>query len=285
MKSALITGGAGFVGGRLARTLVAEGVRVTILDNLATGSMHNVPPNVSVHVHDVAQPWPELPAFDVCFHLAAVSRIGLAEQNPDRTTKVNVGGTLKALLRSQKQEAKLVFASSCTAAEPDLNAYAKSKADAERLCAIHADTFGPQSVAVARLFNVYGPGEPAEGPTATLVAKARRARTLGVPLEVRGGGLQRRDFVHVDDVVSALRLLATSETEPKPYDVGEGYARSVRWVAEVAGVATVDAPLAHPEMKKAEADPEPLMALGWFARNTVRDWLQFPESREDGTVT
>ena len=274
MKRACVTGGCGFIGGRLAHALVRDGVAVTILDDLSTGSMANVPPNVSVHVHDVYEPWPELPPFDVCFHLAAVSRIGLAAKNPDRTTKVNVGGTLKALLRSSRCGAKLVLASSCTAAEPEKNDYARSKHGAEQLCEVHRRTFGDGSVAVARLFNVYGPGEPAEGPTATLVAKARKAARTGEIPEVWGCGLQQRDYIHVDDVVSALRLLASADADGRPYDVGTGFGTTVQAVYHAAGVRRfTNPPLPHPEMDRAVADPARLMALGWRPRHSLAEWL------------
>lgn len=276
MKHAIVTGGCGFVGSHLVRALVADGVRVTVLDDLSSGSTANAAPNVTCIHCDVSEPWPKLEKFDVCFHLAAVSRIGWGAENPDRTLAVNRGGTLKALLRAQTFGAKLVLASSCTAARPGLNAYATSKRQAEHVCAIHAETFGPRSAAVARLFNVYGPGEPAGGKTGTLVARARRAAALGEPLEVRGTGDQVRDFVHVEDAVAALRLLATAATTAEPYDVGTGVGTSVLEVAEAAGAEIRPAPLPHPEMEQAVADPARMAGLGWAPRHSVRDWLKTP---------
>lgn len=273
MQSALVTGGAGFIGGHLVRALLADGVEVVVMDDLSSGSMGNVPAGVTVYVHDVSEPWPALPPFSVCFHLAAVSRIGWGEEAPARTERVNVGGTLKALLRSQSGGAKLVLASSCAAAEPKLNAYARSKFQAERTCVVHESGFGKNTVAVARLFNVFGPGEPAEGKTATLVARARRAARAGEPLPLYGGGGQKRDFVHVADAVAALRLLAERETDARPYDVGLGMGWTPADVAALLRCRTTAPPAPHPEMARAVADPRRLAALGWVPQHNLGAYL------------
>lgn len=273
MKKVLVTGGAGFIGSRLALRLIHRGCAVTVLDDLSTGSAKAVAAGAVFIQHDITEPLPELPPFDTCFHLAAISRIGLCAKNPTRTQAVNVRGTLRLLARAANLKAKLVFASSCTAAEPERNEYAASKHAAERFCSADAREMGA-AVAVARLFNVYGPGEPADGPTATLVARFLAQRKQGALLTIHGDGFQRRDFVHVDDAIDALLILATSETDPTPHDVGTGATLSVIEVANLLRHPTthLDAPQTS-EMPTARADPARMKALGWQPVWTLPEYL------------
>lgn len=244
------------------------------MDDLSTGNRRNAPPNVSVYAADVAGPWPAVgDGFDAVFHLAALSRIGLCRDRPERARDVNVRGTLRAVAKAALWGAKLVFASSCTAAAPHLNDYARTKALAEDFVLLNAEHLG-LNAAVARLFNVYGPGEPAEGPTATLVAKCLRAAETGKPVPVYGGGARRRDYVHVDDAVAALILLAGRKTDCLPYEVGSGATHSVADVLEMTRAAGEFAPDPYPEMSLAAADPARLTALGWAPEHNLCDYVR-----------
>lgn len=269
MKDVLVTGGAGFVGGHLVRALVNRGYTVTVFDDLSTGAERNVPKVVSLYVNDISQPLPELPAFDTCFHLAAVSRIGASFADRDRCHEVNVIGTGRVLELCRRNGARCVFAStSCCTDSPRLSPYAWSKLHGEEMCRNYAQV-------VARLFNVYGPLEPEVGPTSTVVARFARARRDDRPLVVHGDGQQRRDFVHVGDVVSALLVLAEKGTGgDAPYDVGTGVNYSVNEVAEMFSVNTVYEPLPPGQLRETRADPRRLVNLGWEWRHSLPEYVR-----------
>lgn len=272
MKSVLVTGGCGFIGQRLANLLARAKMRVTVLDDLSTGSGVELDSTVEVVKHDIVYPIPELPRFDTCFHLAAVSRIGLCAADPERAWHVNFDGTLNVLRRCVQCDARMVFASTCAAGGPwGLSVYGDTKRSAEQALACYGDR-----VVTARLFNVYGPGEPDCGPTSTLVARLARCHREGTLPTVYGDGEQRRDFVHVDDVVDALVLLANADVSEstEPYDVGAGVNYSVNELMEWFGLTCVQDVYRAGEMRHTLAEPYRMKALGWEPKHDLSTYVK-----------
>lgn len=228
-QSALVTGGAGFIGGHLVERLLASGWRVRVLDNLSTGTEANLP---------VAHPGLELVVGDVCegdlvrqacagvervFHLAAMASVTASVGDPATTHSVNAGGTLNVLCGSLEQGVRrVVFSSSASVyGNPDIvptdeeqalqpqSPYASQKAIGEYYCRNFAELYGLET-AILRYFNVYGPRQsPMSGYAAAIPAFVQAAATGGTPV-VYGDGRQTRDFVYVGDVVDANLLAATA---------------------------------------------------------------------------
>jgi UDP-glucose 4-epimerase len=237
---ALLTGGAGFIGSHLADALLAAGHRVTVLDDLSTGSMDNIE-HLKSHerfTYVIDSVMNELRTAelvdwaDTVFHLAAAVGVKLIVQAPVRTIETNVRGTEIVLTHaSKKDKLVIVFSTSevygkSTAVpfreDADLVmgptpkhrwAYACSKAIDEFLAlAYHRERHLP--VIVVRLFNTVGPRQT--GRYGMVIPTLVRQALLGEPITVHGDGTQTRSFAYVGDVVDALMKLAA-----EPRAVGE----------------------------------------------------------------
>ncbi len=237
----LITGGCGFIGTALVRSLMEEGGHgIRVVDNLAVGTREDlasvcefeegpgegpITPGVELVVGDIRDEGLALRAAegaDAIVHLAANTGVGPSVEDPRGDCMSNVVGTLNFLEAARHGGVlRFVFASSggtvIGETEPPIHEemaphpvapYGASKLAGEGYCSAYYQTFGIRTVAL-RFGNVYGPGS---------VHKVRNAvprfitRSMkGEPLEIYGDGSQTRDYVYVDDLIRALRLAATAE--------------------------------------------------------------------------
>lgn len=231
---ALVTGGFGFIGSNLVRKLVKDGYEVTVWDSEVSSE---IPKYVSFWQYDINKRVDILHSiskanFDVIFHLAAESRIQPSFSDPKRTYITNVLGTLNVLELAKKWGPKVVYASSsCCKYDTLSSPYAQSKYQGEQLCLMYDDV----KTRIARIFNVYGPGEIDSGAYSTVVGIFSRLTKEGKLLTITGDGSKIRDFIHVDDVVNALILLAESnKLESCPFfEIGSGRSYSVNEVADM----------------------------------------------------
>jgi UDP-glucose 4-epimerase len=175
-----------------------------------------------------------------------VTSVPFSVENPDLTFEVNLEGTLNLLRYCAKEKVrKLLFISSCAVyGEPVIlpmseehptepsSPYAASKLAAEKFCLGFNET-GLLSTAVLRLFNVYGPRQPASGYSGVIARFVDSCRR-GLPLVVYGDGSQTRDFVHVADVVDAIiGVIGAEGFDGEVFNVGSGVQTSIRELAEV----------------------------------------------------
>jgi UDP-glucose 4-epimerase len=227
MTRALVTGGAGFIGSHIARTLLQRGVGVRVFDNLSSGKEANLAP-VREDVEFVHGDVRDLPAVrramagvDQVFHEAAIPSVPLSVADPVATQEVNVNGTVHVLVAARDAGVRrVVLASSCavyggTALLPcreddppqPLSPYAVHKVSAELLCRVFNELFPLETVCL-RYFNVYGPGQDGNGDYAAVVPRFLRALLTAEQPVVYGDGEQTRDFVYVEDVARANLLAA-----------------------------------------------------------------------------
>jgi len=222
---AIVTGGAGFIGSNLVDRLLADGCEVKVLDDLSTGSEHNLQPALSAGAElielDVAAPGAAAKVIsaakpDAVFHLAARASVGASVANPLEDARVNVMGTLNVLSAAVDAGVKRVLYVSTggavygdvsqyptpeTAVIAPESPYGTSKYAAEMYCRTFSRLHGLSTMTL-RLANVYGPRQDALG-EGGVVAIFAKALTDGLHATVNGDGLQTRDFVMVDDVVEA----------------------------------------------------------------------------------
>ncbi len=245
--TALVTGGAGFIGSHVARAFAEQGYAVRVLDDLSTGSRSNLDPGwelLEADVRDASAVSEAAGGVSAVAHLAAFTSVPDSFARHADCTRTNVMGTwnvIEACLRHRV--AKLVFASSSAvyAEHPDapkkesdcpepISPYGVSKLEGEHLLAIQHEARGLASVAL-RFFNVYGPRQPADSAYAAAVPIFMERGLRGETFTVFGDGRQTRDFVFVEDVAAAVLRAAESDATGV-YNVGTGQAIEILELAD-----------------------------------------------------
>ena len=244
---ALVTGGAGFIGSRLVRHLLGQGLAVTVLDNCSVGSPAAVDDRarfIEGDVRRVEDLEAALEDVDCIFHLAAKVTIRGSLERFHEDVDNTLMGTVK-LLDSLDDERVRFFtlASSMAvyaeAASPEpipeshprepLSPYGTSKLASEQICSQVLALRGVPFTAV-RYFNTFGPGQkftPYVGVMTIFITKLLQ----GERPTIFGDGEQQRDFVHVDDIVAGTA--ATLGATPGIYNLGTGRPTSVNRLAEL----------------------------------------------------
>ncbi|WP_274649468.1 NAD-dependent epimerase/dehydratase family protein [Paenibacillus humicola] len=293
---AVITGGAGFIGSRLASALAKAGWETVIVDDLSAGAMEDVPSAARFICMSVTDPeFTRLLADErpeVVYHFA--SRVDEDRGGPfiaaDQTT--NIVGTLKVLEGCRKAKpAKLILASTAAVfgtapyAAPNektplspATPYGLAKRTAEKYTQWHSRMQGIPFT-ILRFANVYGPGQRPRGEGGVVAVFLDNIRT-GRPLTIYGDGSQERDFVHVEDVVRAC-LASAEKGSGEIIHIGTGESWSVGFVARELAVLH-SRPLAIRYADKRPADParsvlpadKAAAVLGWSPAVRFPDGLR-----------
>jgi len=274
----LVTGGSGFIGRHAVAELSRAGAHVRVVD-----LRPHPDPDVDIVVGDIADPDALEAAFaggiDSVVHLAALTSVLRSLEQPDLTFTTNVAST-HALLEAARTAGtgSLVFASTNAVTGPmdapaivetaqlrPLTPYGATKAAAEMLMSAYTASYGLRC-ACLRLTNVYGPGMQAKD---SIVARLMRAIRLERTFEIYGDGRQVRDYVHVSDVIAAVRLGLDREDWHGPIVIGSGTSLSVLEVLDAVRDVTgawfdvIHGPARPGEMPAVIVDPSRALAAGW----------------------
>lgn len=214
--------------------------------------------------------------FDVIFHLAALSRIQPSFDDPKRTHDVNVTGTIEILEMARRCGAKVVYAgSSSFYYNPYANPYAYTKWIGEEYCKLYNNVYNVP-VAIARFFNVYGPGCTVDGPYSPVIAIFEDQIANNKPLTITGTGEQRRDFIHVHDIVDGLIAMSKESWNAEIFNLGSGKNVSINELAEMfdpkhityipARQGEADASLADISLAKQK--------LGWEPKIDIKEYIK-----------
>ncbi len=242
----LITGAAGFLGSALANQLAREGHQVRGLDDLSTGDPQALSPDVHFTRGDVSDRpklWTLLQEVDVVYHLAARVSVPESILYPRDYNLVNVGGTVALMEAMRDVGVRRVVLASSGAVYGDLgeqplltesatpnprSPYAVSKLAAEYYVRTIGRLWNIETVGL-RIFNAYGPGQHLPASHPPVVPYFLRQAQRGGTLVVHGDGTQTRDYVYVDDVVSAMVAASTAPNiDGFVINVGSGTETSVR---------------------------------------------------------
>ena len=252
----LVTGAAGYVGSYLINKLLEDerfaDYEIVGVDNFLVGKKENyelIKKNGRVKllqgdicdrefVDDL------LKDTEIVYHLAAISGVVQCNRNPMLAFKVNVEGTLNLLENSAKKGVEyFIFPSSSAVygnlsedmAKEDmptkpLNNYGAMKVSCEALCLGYYNSYGLGTV-ILRFTNIYGVGTYPKW--RTVVSNFILRALKGEPLTIHGTGEQRRDFVHIDDVIEIYKLVITPKAKGETFNAGSGYTASVKELAEI----------------------------------------------------
>ena len=246
----LITGAAGFLGAPLANKLAQDGHTVVGLDDLSTGDPARLLPEVNFirgDVNDRPKLWSMLQDVDCVYHLAARVIVSESIIYPREYTQVNVGGTV-TLMEAMRDVgvSRVVFISSGsiygnqsvqplkeTCRPHPHSPYAVSKLSAEYYIRTIGDLWGIETVCL-RVFNAYGPGQRLPPSYAPVIPYSLRQALDNGTIVVHGDGKQTRDYVFIDDVVSAMANTATaSGVDHLIMNIGSGQETSVSQVVKL----------------------------------------------------
>ncbi len=298
----LVTGGAGFIGSNLVDALLDRGDEVTIVDNVSTGRRENVSNALSgaaelveADIRD-AEAMVELVAEvrpQTIFHLAAQIDVRRSTADPAFDARVNVEGTIN-MLEAARRGAVARFVNSSTGGAiygegrtlpapedhpvaPEAP-YGQSKFAAEGYCELFRRLHGLSTVSL-RYGNVFGPRQDPLGEAGVVAIFCGRLLDGGRPT-VFGDGLQTRDYVYVDDIVSA-NLAAAGSTVSGSFNVGTGVQTTVLELVDTLGAMTEasfepeHAPERPGEVRHIALDASKARAeLGWEARLDVPGGLE-----------
>jgi UDP-glucose 4-epimerase len=231
----LITGALGFVGKNLCKRLVEEGHDVIGLDNYEIGKATDEVEGVKYIPWDIEQiEYLKGDGIDLCFHLAALSRIQPSFEQPSETFRVNTRGTEAVCEWARQFNVKVVYSGSSSQwHDPFQSPYAMYKKLGEDVCKMYKKIYN-LNVEIARFYNVFGPGEIVDGKWAAVIGLWRRQVRDGEPLTIVGDGEQRRDFTHIDDIVDALiKIGFGTESVEDAWELGTGFNYSLNEVADI----------------------------------------------------
>ena len=268
-KSWLITGGCGFIGRNLIANLVSEGGHfIRVIDNLKVGTREDLsqvcnfievtPSELTSNLSSSASEGAELVVgdildtdlalkvcqdFDVIVHFAANTGVSLSVDNPRIDCEINVIGTLNYLEAARHCNIKrFIFASSGAPAGEvappiheeisphPVSPYGASKLAGEGYCSSYYRTFGVETTCL-RFGNVYG---PLSGKKDSVIAKFIKQALAGEPVEIYGDGTQTRDFIYVEDLIKAIRLVATTRNiGGETFQIATSREHTVNEVAEL----------------------------------------------------
>ncbi len=293
----LVTGGAGFIGSHVADRYVTEGYDVTVLDNLSSGRIENVPPTAEFVQADVRSPDArELLAkggFSILNHHAAQMDVRVSVNDPEFDADTNIMGLLNLLEGSRAGGVRrVVFASSGGVVYGESNAlphgesapklpvspYGVSKLASEYYLAAYAMVHGLETVAL-RYANVYGPRQSSHG-EAGVVAIFGDRMLHGKPLTIFGDGEQTRDFVFVGDVVNAnlaatrWELSAVASLDDRAFNVGTATEVSVNTLAHTM----IEATGSGAEVTHGPARPGELLRSSVSFEKARREWGWRPQT-------
>ena len=292
----IVTGGAGFVGSHLVKLLVKKGHEITVIDNLHTGKMENLKEviekiefqNIDIQNYDSMEK--ELRDIDGVFHQAALTVVQDSFKIPEEYHNVNVKGTENIFKIAQKNNFKVVYASSSSVyghqenvpilenyEKKPINPYGQTKLDDEEL----AKKYGKQGVKIIglRYFNIFGKGQTLE--YAGVITKfLDRIKERKAPI-IFGSGSQIRDFIHVEDVANANYLAMKSDVSNSHVNIGTGNSISILELAKtMISISGLDL---EPIMEKAlEGDIEKSQSnnslarksFDWIPERKLEDWLR-----------
>lgn len=301
-KTAVVTGGAGFIGSHLVDALLARGYRVFAIDNLITGSEQNLV-QAKTHDaftfirHDVTSDLPVVGPIDYLYHLASPASVPDYQKYAEETARANSEGTRTAVRVAKAHGAKFLFTSTSEVygdplEHPQKETYwGNVNPNGIRACYDESKRFGEMIVMlyvrehefdgrIARIFNTYGPRmRPTDG---RVISNFANQALAGDPITVYGDGSQTRSFCYVSDMVEGLiRLMEKDGTKgevvnlgnPDEYTMNDIATRVKDMIGSNSPIVFADLPQDDPMKRKPDVTKAKTL-LDWSANVSLAEGLK-----------
>jgi UDP-glucose 4-epimerase len=291
-----VTGAAGFIGSHLVDRLITDGYSVTGIDDLSSGTLHNLPPGFDLRKMDIRDSNVQSVVVelrpDIVFHLAAQISVSQSAREPELDADVNIGGALnlfEGIREVEDKRVKIVYVTSGGTAYGDpefvpadeltpirpLSPYGASKYAVEMYLPIYEKLCGLE-YSIIRLANIYGPRQDPHG-EAGVVAIFAKAMLAGKSLTIFGDGNDQRDYVFVGDVVEAIARAGNGSLQG-PFNIGTGVGTSTNRIFELVAKycehdkAAVHGPPRAGDINRIFLDSSKAeQQLGWSAQVDIED--------------
>ena len=285
LKKILVTGGAGFIGYNLVKKLHEQGHKVIVIDDYSTGTQNNQIDGVIYKEMDIEQiEYIKGDSIDLCYHLAAQSRVQPSFDDPTECFRVNVLGTQKVMEWAHHNDVEVVYAgSSSKHHDPSDSPYAMFKYLGEEVCKLYKKTY-QVGVQIARFYNVYGPGESLDEKNGNVIgiwrSKIEKDPEWAI-LQIVGDGEQRRDFTHVDDVVDGLiKIAETPILHEDAWELGTGVNYSINELSDMFIEKYPSIQFEYIEEQKGNyretlnTNKDAIDRLGWNPQDKLKDYIK-----------
>ncbi len=298
-KISFITGGAGFIGSRLAERLAEKGHKVIVYDNFSSGDVKNLSKIknkikiVKGDITDFKKLKQAMKGVNCVYHHAALVSVAQSMEEPAKTHKINIEGTNNVLEAARLNGVKRVLLASSgvvygngkelpykeTALTDCRSPYAASKLIGEELLKCYFKAYGLETVCV-RYFNVFGPKQNPNSPYAAVIAKFMDLAKRGNTFFIDWDGKQSRDFVFIDDVADATILVMEKGKAGEVYNVASGKTYTLLKLAkEIEAIAgkkmkRVFKPKRAGDVKNSAADITKITQLGYKAKVSLKEGLK-----------
>jgi len=301
MDTALVTGGAGFIGSHLACALVERGFKVKVLDDFSTGRTENLKcvegtaEMINGSVADLLLVKKSMKGVDCVLHEAAIASVPRSIERPAESAMANIIGTLNVLIAARDARVKRVVYASSSSVYGDTptlpktedmppnpqSPYALTKYAGERYTQLFHSIYGLETLAL-RYFNVFGPRQDPNSQYAAVVPRFITSALSGKKQTIYGDGEQTRDFGYIKDVVEANMLAMNAKKGfGEVFNIAGGKRTSINelrsMICELAGkdVEAVYEPARKGDVKHSLADiGKAQRTLGFNPKYSVRDGLK-----------
>ena len=280
MKNVLVTGGAGFVGTNLIKSLLLNepNLQITSLDNYFTGKITNHIQGVE-YINGNTWDASEILSnrkFDTVFHFGEYSRIVKSFDDIKFVSKSILSGTPTILQLCKEWNAKLIYSASSSkfgneGKDENLSPYSWMKSKMVELIKNYGDWYGLQ-YEICYFFNVYGPNQITSGDYATVIGIFERQYNDGKKCSVVYPGTQTRDFTHINDIVSGL-IKASSQNLNKEWHLRSGINVSIIEVAEMFGEWEFVPERRGERFTSEEFPSDTEEKLNWKPQYNLKDWI------------
>ncbi len=213
------------------------------------------------------------------FHLAAKPSVSWSVDNPSESLSHNVLGSSRVLEFAKEVGARRVIFASSAAVYGLSSPYGIHKRMTEMECRLYSTLYDIDTVCL-RYYNVYSADQEYGGPYSTVISAWMHGIREGLPLRLDGSGEQTRDFIHVDDIISAniFCMNYRDNFQGSIYDIGTGMQTSVNFIKnyidKVKTVSWVQTPARTGDIKFSCADTGPMKELGWSSQINIENGLE-----------